>query len=548
MKHLIIISILITLCFGVNVIRAPKVEAEEIKACSELVSMPDRPTHASLDQHLISLIPDLRSTAGSPGKNIIFAEDGQNVAVIYSRFSGDPVNILQIIVSYSTDRGNTWIHYGPFSNPARRAYSGLDATDDFHITGRIYFTWSWAYQYGGVYDTCRIFHIEELSYPNGLFTPTSQLPNSETEGISLPCIGVRDSVVIITGGGKIWRSTDYGASWDTGRVFTGEYPHFRFGFHGYMFFLWLSGNNSWPYYCESFDYGETWTDPQLLWGNNPPYPNMSNVRGSWYGFDCEVVQDTPVTTLKLSADNYDYGEIWAYRPDSGVAGNWRFKGKKLVGGDSTSPQTYARFPTIAADDSGNAFIGYQAYFPIPGDTVFDIGLFARPAIEDTWYDWGRITFNGNVIEENHLEFAHNAPIIVNGDSIIIGMVYHNAGDYPITGNLYFDYFILPNPPIPSPSSTEEIGSINQKEYGVTVAPNPFRNSVKFMAHYSISVIRIYDVTGKLVRELTANNKQPKTELIWDGRNAEGTLAKPGIYFYNLSSADFQQQGKLILSR
>ncbi|MFB0509511.1 MAG: hypothetical protein ACETVX_03365, partial [bacterium] len=113
MKHLIIISILITLCFGVNIIRAPKVEAEDIKACSELVSMPDRPTHASLDQHLISLIPDLRSTAGSPGKNIIFAEDGQNVAVIYSRFSGDPVNILQIIVSYSTDRGNTWIHYGP---------------------------------------------------------------------------------------------------------------------------------------------------------------------------------------------------------------------------------------------------------------------------------------------------------------------------------------------------------------------------------------------------------------------------------------------------
>lgn len=569
MKHLVITTLLVVvLCFGANLIRAPKIEAEQIIGNSQTIGTTEKPSTGRLDQHIISSIPDLRSTAGSSGKNIVFAEDGQSVAVIYGLFSGDPTNIMQVYVSYSADRGNTWFQYGPLSTyNCRRAYSAIDAEDDFHLTGRVHFAWNEAAQISGSYDSSPCFYAKEVSFPDGLITAAIRLPNSGERDVWMPCIGVKDSFVVITAMNNgtflttydvyIWRSTGYGETWDTGRVFlpgpTQRFPpHFRFGNNGYMFFLWLQsvGNNRyWPYYCESFDYALTWTEPRPLWDDTPPYPDMSNVTGWWYQYDCEVVRDTPTVAIKLGEGNYDYGEIWVYRPDSGVAGNWHFKGTKLVGGNSTVPQTFARYPTIAADDNGNAFIGYQAIFETPTDTGPDVGLFARPAIEDSWYDWGRITFNGNAIEEKFLEFAHNAPLIANGDSSIIGMIYTNASDYPTTGNLYFDYFILPDPPIP-PIVSLKPQPLNSKWIEVSVIPNPFCHSVKFIlpTFTGEAKISIFDVTGKLVRTLKSNNQKPTTDLIWDGRNQNGRLTNPGIYFYTIKSGSNECQGKIILTR
>jgi hypothetical protein len=469
MKSIIALIILSTIVsFGANITRAPETKAVSIKGEFEpsVTSQPPPPP-IGLEQNVISVIPDMRAVAGSAGKNIAFAEDGQNVAVIYNRHSGDPENIMQPYVAYSTNRGNTWVHYGPFSTfDARRTYPGLDAEQNWPNPSdlRVHFAWHQAPSYSGSYDSSPAFYAKDVSYPDGLITSAFRLPNSGRRDVWMPCIAVKDSIVIYTANNNstfqtdnncyIWRSTDYGETWDTGRVFLPgpldwmAGPHFRFGDNGYMFFLWnrqqvSNPNLYWPYYCESFDYGLTWTQPQLIWQNTPPYLDMSNVCGWWYQYDCEVVRDTPIATIKLGSGTYDYGEIWVYRPTSGVAGNWQFEGKKLVGGDSIAPQTFARFPTVAADDSGNIFIGYQAIFA----TGHDCGLFTRPAIQDTWYDWGLITNNGDNLLENHLEFAHNAPVITNGNSTIIGMIYHTAETYPTTGNLYFDYFVVPNPPI-----------------------------------------------------------------------------------------------------
>ncbi len=570
MKQVLIISLLITLCFGINITHAPKVKAFDIFEPSELVTSSNTYTPKSLDQHIINQIPDSRSTAGSADKNIIFAEDGQSVAVIYNRFSGDPINFMQVFVAYSTDRGNTWPQYGPLSTfNARRTYPALDAGDDFYLTGRIHFVWNQVPQISGSYDSSPAFYAKEVMFPDGLITAARRLPNSGRRDVWMPCIGVRDSFVVITAMNNgtylttydvyIWRSTDYGETWDTGRVFlpgpTQRFPpHFRFGRNGYMFFLWLQevGNSRyWPYYCESFDYALTWTEPRPLW-DTPPYPDMSNVTGWWYNFDCEVASDTPAATLSYSTGNYDYGEIWVYRPDSGQAGNWHFKGIKLVGGDSTAPQTYARFPTIAADDTGSLFIGYQAIFETPSDTGPDIGLFVRPAWKDTWVDWGMITNNRSDIEEKHLEFAHNAPIVETypDDSVVIGMIYHDAADFPTTGNLYFDWFAIHYDSI---RRFQEITGINQKnsrKLMIEVLPNPFNKLTRFTIPSNIGQIKltIFDVTGKLVRTLISTNQKSTPNLIWDGRKGDGNKVNAGIYFYTATSGNNTYQGKIILTR
>ncbi|MEO0092818.1 MAG: T9SS type A sorting domain-containing protein [candidate division WOR-3 bacterium] len=560
------VIIVVIAVFGANWVRAPKVSAVPIKGeyTPGLKPLPPPPTPKGTDVPvIIASIPDLRMIAGSPGKNIVFAEDGQNIAVIYGLFSGDPDNIAQTYVSYSTDRGQNWIQYGPLSTfNARRIYPGVDAEPNWPDPNdlRVHFAWHQAPRVSGSYVASPTFYAKEVSYPDGLITAAFELPNSEDWDVWLPCIAVKDSFVIYTASNNgtylttydcyIWRSTDYGETWDGGRLFfPGPLdwmagPHFRFGSDGYIFFLWnraLETNPDlyWPYYCESFDYGLTWTEPQLLWGSEPPYPDMSAVTGWWYMYDCEVVRDTPVVAIKFGTGNYDYGEIWAYRPVAGSPGSWVFRGTKLVGGDSTAPQTYARFPTVAADDYGNIFIGYQAIFEQPADTGQDCGMFIRYAGDTTWYDYGMITFNAATLSENHLEFAHNAPVIAGGDSTIVGMIYHNAETYPTSGNLYFDYVVVPSFPGIAEAKREKLSNPS-----VTVAPNPFHNRVKFTVTNSEPIkVLIYDVAGKLVRQLRGT-----TNLTWDGRNDDGALVNSGVYFYKVLINSGSVSGRLTFAR
>jgi hypothetical protein len=88
-------------------------------------------------------------------------------------------------------------------------------------------------------------------------------------------------------------------------------------------------------------------------------------------------------------------------------------------------------------------------------------------------DCGRITLNGNAIEENYLEFAHNAKLYEFGDTI--AMIYNDASDYPNTGNLYFECGLAIYLGIAE-------DNISPKLLKVKVAPNPFRNSVRFFIY------------------------------------------------------------------
>ncbi len=568
MKILTIIFLVITLCFGANIVRAPNIKPIEINEGSELVNTPIISPPTSIDQHIIYQIPDIRSTGGSPGKNIVFAEDGQNVAVLYSRF-GDPDNFLQVYVAYSTDRGESWIHYGPLSTiNCRRTYPGTDAEENWSDPSdlRVHFAWQQTPYISGSYDSSAIYYAKEVMYPDGLITAAYRLPGSGTLDCWFPCIGVKDSFVIITAGNNstflttndcyIWRSTDYGETWSSAELFFPgpldwmATPHFRFGSDGYMFFLWNREEESnpdiyWPYYCESFDYGLTWTQPQLIWQNTPPYEDMSNVSGWWYHYDCEVVNDTPVATMRLGAGNLDYGELWVYRPVSGSPGNWEFEGTKLVGGDSTAPQTYIRYATVAKDDRGNIYVGYQGIFETPTDTGYDCGMFARPNSQNNWIDIGMITHDFNTTEEKMLEFAHNASIVgtIPFDSAIISFIYTDAADYPTTGNLYFNYYAFPFFIGIAESNDSVLNKINIK-----VIPNPFQNTVKFMLPSNTSkvTLSIFDVNGKLVTSF--NPPVTNNYFVWDGRNSEGSKVNAGVYFYTASSGNNTYQGKIILAR
>ncbi|NIO02183.1 MAG: T9SS type A sorting domain-containing protein [Candidatus Latescibacteria bacterium] len=85
-------------------------------------------------------------------------------------------------------------------------------------------------------------------------------------------------------------------------------------------------------------------------------------------------------------------------------------------------------------------------------------------------------------------------------------------------------------------------------------PNPFnprttiKYSIKERAHVSV---KIYSVTGQLVRTLVNERQKPKAEgytIQWDGRNFAGDPVSSGVYFCKLTTRNFTRTKKMVLLR
>jgi hypothetical protein len=81
-------------------------------------------------------------------------------------------------------------------------------------------------------------------------------------------------------------------------------------------------------------------------------------------------------------------------------------------------------------------------------------------------------------------------------------------------------------------------------------PNPFNPSTTI--EYEITKpdnvkINIYDVTGRLVKELVKEQKNTgKYSTVWNGKDNFGNMVASGNYFYQIISGDFVQAKKMIL--
>jgi hypothetical protein len=81
-------------------------------------------------------------------------------------------------------------------------------------------------------------------------------------------------------------------------------------------------------------------------------------------------------------------------------------------------------------------------------------------------------------------------------------------------------------------------------------PNPFRNNTiisYYLPNRMRTSLKIYDVTGKLIKTLTNGERGPGMHSItWYGRTNNGSLASAGVYFYRLVAGDVTESGKMLL--
>jgi FlgD Ig-like domain/NHL repeat len=100
----------------------------------------------------------------------------------------------------------------------------------------------------------------------------------------------------------------------------------------------------------------------------------------------------------------------------------------------------------------------------------------------------------------------------------------------------------------APSTTQ----VPQKFYLGQNRPNPFNpfTQIEFeLPHASHVSIRIYDVTGRLVRTvMNASLPAGFHKATWDGRGERGALAASGVYFYEMKAGAFTDRRRMVMIR
>jgi hypothetical protein len=85
-----------------------------------------------------------------------------------------------------------------------------------------------------------------------------------------------------------------------------------------------------------------------------------------------------------------------------------------------------------------------------------------------------------------------------------------------------------------------------------VAPNPFQSRLSIqlaIAHAQRVRLRVYDLSGRLVRRLVDGDEPPGRQLVtWDGRDSQGHVAAAGVYILSLEAGEVQQHRRVQLLR
>jgi len=95
-------------------------------------------------------------------------------------------------------------------------------------------------------------------------------------------------------------------------------------------------------------------------------------------------------------------------------------------------------------------------------------------------------------------------------------------------------------------------SITPLSYAFSICPNPFakQTRVDYAIPEPTSVeVKIYDVTGKLVKTLMNKNLEPGYyQIDWHGKDNIGRKVAAGVYFIRMNAQGFESQQKVIFVR
>lgn len=128
-------------------------------------------------------------------------------------------------------------------------------------------------------------------------------------------------------------------------------------------------------------------------------------------------------------------------------------------------------------------------------------------------------------------------------TVVVEATLETQGQQPrVEGGIVLEYVNLPE---------AEIRAVDNS-IKVVVSPSPFHEKtlIVFEIPNAQEVkIDIFDVQGKLVKQLLKQQSEPGTHKIsWDGRNSKGVRCSSGIYFINLVAGKETRRIPIVLTR
>ncbi len=253
-----------------------------------------------------------------------------------------------------------------------------------------------------------------------------------------------------------------------------------------------------------------------------------------------------IATIKYNRDGI---QEWVQRyngPTNGEDGAYAlavdFQGNVYVTGYSYNSSTGKDFITIKYsndgilqwvqryDGSGNEDESYDIKLDNAGNvyvagTSYGLG---------TNFDYVTIKYSSDGVQQ----WLHRFNGSGNFDDKAVSLGIDGMNNIYVTGKSYgfgssYDYLTIKYTQGSGIEQTNN-GLYAQNNY-LKAYPNPFRNqiSIIYTLHQTENVIlRIYDVTGQLIKTLVNEKQVPgKYQIHWNGTNEQNQKVSPGIYFY-----------------
>jgi len=186
-------------------------------------------------------------------------------------------------------------------------------------------------------------------------------------------------------------------------------------------------------------------------------------------------------------------------------------------------------------DIGNEEVTYK--FPLEPDYKYKLKTIAYQEKEDKWKT--KVVIDGEEIGE--IEYKPYKPETLEcmipesfyKDSLIEITFKCDDGDFAATGPIYIYRYEYGKEGKGGRSGPMLQGTVNRNKFSLSISPNPFNRilNVRFQSSKEQNLsIKVYDVTGRLVKDIYEGMINGRKVVNWHGDNNSGRTVAQGIYF------------------
>jgi hypothetical protein len=130
-----------------------------------------------------------------------------------------------------------------------------------------------------------------------------------------------------------------------------------------------------------------------------------------------------------------------------------------------------------------------------------------------------------------------------GDGELLNISFSGTGDIKLVETSFAGYY-------GETLVTRMMGNLVPKAFVLSQNyPNPFNPTTSIDMTIPVACqwqMTIFNVNGRVVKQMSGNATPGTTTITWDGRNDDGQPVTSGVYFYKIKAGDFCATKKMTL--